>query len=120
MEGIEWDEDVFVFFRTGVRGPFSAFVDFLTGVPGPCSALVDFLFFPPTPFAFCFDFLVFRAVDIFSSTDFFFFFVTFPESGMVEVVFFVACFMFGLIVGWIENRQEMSPVLCVRQWNKTR
>ena len=94
VEGVEWAEDVFIFFRTGVCGPRSVFVDFPTGVRGPCSAFVDFLFFVITPFAFCFVFLGVRAVDVFGSTAVFFF-ATLPESGAVEVFFLVACFMFG-------------------------
>ena len=47
VDGVEWDEDVFNFFWTGVPGSCFALFDFPMGDLRPCSVLVDFLFFAP-------------------------------------------------------------------------
>ena len=79
VEGVDGAEDLFLFFRSGVRRPRST--------------LVDFPVFVAAPSPFGFDFLRVTAVDVFGNFAFFFFFVTPPKRSAVEDFFAMAVFM---------------------------
>ena len=79
MEGVDGAEDLYLFFRSGVRTSRSM--------------LVDFPVFVAAPSPFGFDFLRVTAVDVFGNFAFFFFFATPPKRSAVEDFFAMAVFM---------------------------
>ena len=79
VEGVDGAEDLYLFFRSGVRTSRSM--------------LVDFPVFVAAPLPFGFVFLRVAAVYVFGNFAFFFFFATPPKRGAVEDFFAMAVFM---------------------------
>ena len=79
VEGVDGAEDLYLFFRSGVRTSRSM--------------LVDFPVFVAAPLPFGFVFLRVTAVDVFGNFAFFFFFATPPKRSADEDLFAMAVFM---------------------------